>query len=247
MIQDSDFHVLISALAGMSEEIRQMFYRNVSQRVRERLVGEIVHKESIKTPENQVQAAQEHLLQLFQKWIDSDEESTMPKPDSLPPMPRLDTKKDIIETFKTLASFCRTYGFIVLEEYAGSIDHPVMKKGLEMIINGWGEMDWRPVLERQVKMYLQSIETKLNMIMDGLEALQANLNDSTCHDQASQEERTDIDMLIDTLPEIHRRLYRLYYEENRTVREISGLLDRPEGTVKYLLYALRKQLKMRMG
>ena len=144
VIQDSDFHVLISALAGMSEEIRQMFYRNVSQRVRERLVEEVVHKESIKTPENQVQAAQEHLLQLFQKWIDSDEESTMPKPDSLPPMPRLDTKKDIIETFKTLASFCRTYGFIVLEEYAGSIDHPVMKKGLEMLKILYSSVCFRP-------------------------------------------------------------------------------------------------------
>jgi len=39
------------------------------------------------------------------------------------------------------------------------------------------------------------------------------------------------------------RLYRLYYVEGRTVREIARVLDRPEGTVKYLLSGLRARLR----
>lgn len=38
-------------------------------------------------------------------------------------------------------------------------------------------------------------------------------------------------------------LYRLYYVEGRSVREIARSLDRPEGTVKYLLSGLRARLR----
>ncbi len=40
-----------------------------------------------------------------------------------------------------------------------------------------------------------------------------------------------------------KRLYVLYYAEGLTVREIATRLQRPEGTVKYLLHNLRLQVK----
>ena len=76
-------------------------------------------------------------------------------------------------------------------------------------------------------------------------ALRTHLREGNCPNRA--EEVTEIRLLIDALPGQHRQLYRLYYEENRTIREIAGVLKRPQGTIKYLLYTLRQQLKNHLG
>jgi RNA polymerase sigma factor (sigma-70 family) len=40
-----------------------------------------------------------------------------------------------------------------------------------------------------------------------------------------------------------RRLYGLYYVDGLAIRQIATILCRPEGTVKYLLHELRRQVK----
>ena len=53
----------------------------------------------------------------------------------------------------------------------------------------------------------------------------------------------DLAAALGSLRASERRLYGLYYAEGRTVREIARILDRPEGTVKYLLSGLRARLR----
>lgn len=53
----------------------------------------------------------------------------------------------------------------------------------------------------------------------------------------------DLAAALGSLRASERRLYGLYYVEGRTVREIALVLERPEGTVKYLLSGLRARLR----
>jgi DNA-directed RNA polymerase specialized sigma24 family protein len=52
---------------------------------------------------------------------------------------------------------------------------------------------------------------------------------------------------IGRLPRDARRLYVLFYVEGLSVREIASRLERPEGTVKYLLHGLRLQIRQLLG
>lgn len=54
----------------------------------------------------------------------------------------------------------------------------------------------------------------------------------------------DLAAALASLRASERRLYGLYYVEGRSVREIAELLERPEGTVKYLLHGLRERLRL---
>jgi RNA polymerase sigma-70 factor (ECF subfamily) len=57
----------------------------------------------------------------------------------------------------------------------------------------------------------------------------------------------ELDATLERLPPLQRTLYQLYYVEGRSVREIARLLERPEGTVKYLLHTLREGLRRLLG
>jgi RNA polymerase sigma factor (sigma-70 family) len=52
-----------------------------------------------------------------------------------------------------------------------------------------------------------------------------------------------IETFVETLDYASRRLYRWYYLEKRTIREIAETLEKAEGTVKWWLYRLRKDLQ----
>ena len=48
---------------------------------------------------------------------------------------------------------------------------------------------------------------------------------------------------VDSMEPGYRRLYDLYYRRGYSVGEISRLMSRPEGTIKYDLYMLRKKIR----
>jgi RNA polymerase sigma-70 factor (ECF subfamily) len=49
--------------------------------------------------------------------------------------------------------------------------------------------------------------------------------------------------VIEQLPKDVKRLYVLYYVEGLSIREIADRLQRPEGTVKYLLHRMRRDVR----
>lgn len=53
----------------------------------------------------------------------------------------------------------------------------------------------------------------------------------------------DLAKALGSLRASERRLYGLYYVEGRTVREMAHILEKPEGTVKYLLSGLRARIR----
>ena len=71
-------------------------------------------------------------------------------------------------------------------------------------------------------------------LRDKLQAHAVNLN---------SRETPDLRILIDRLPAVLQKLHQLYYVEGLSVKEISIGLDKAEGTIKYLLYRLRNELR----
>ena len=56
-----------------------------------------------------------------------------------------------------------------------------------------------------------------------------------------------MELALESMSPLHRKLYDLYYRMGYSVREISSLTGRPEGTVKYELYLLRAAMRRRLG
>ena len=48
---------------------------------------------------------------------------------------------------------------------------------------------------------------------------------------------------LERLFKIYSRLYQLYYRDCYKVKEIAGILHKPQGTVKHLLYQLRQRIR----
>jgi RNA polymerase sigma-70 factor (ECF subfamily) len=57
----------------------------------------------------------------------------------------------------------------------------------------------------------------------------------------------DLRSLIENLKKPLSTVYDLYYRKNYKIKEMAKLLDRPEGTIKYLLYTLRLEIRRYYG
>lgn len=55
-----------------------------------------------------------------------------------------------------------------------------------------------------------------------------------------------VELIVDTLDPLFQELYDLYYRRVFSIREISELKSKPEGTVKYDLFVLRKKIRDRL-
>ena len=56
-------------------------------------------------------------------------------------------------------------------------------------------------------------------------------------------EKVDIKLFIEKLEKPLYTVYDLFYKKNYKIKEIAKLMDKPEGTIKYLLYTLRMKVK----
>ena len=56
-----------------------------------------------------------------------------------------------------------------------------------------------------------------------------------------------LDIACERLTRDQKKLFIEFYRNRRTIREIADLLVKPEGTVKFLLYELRRDLKTILG
>ena len=164
-----DTEVLIAALVGLADDLRQMVYRNVSRRVRS-LCEEGVKARKGQTSKSQVEAAQEVFLQLLNRDAESAEGVKIDRERKLPEV-RLDSDEDVISTFKSLISYVRKHGLLPLEGLESEIDHPVMRKGIELLVDGTEPLLQRSIMERYRDAFLQSTQARLDMILEGIDSL----------------------------------------------------------------------------
>ncbi len=170
-----DTEVLATAMGGLSEDVRNMFYRNMSRRTGD-LCREAIASRGGATlrgsaSQARIKAAQAVVLQLLHKYGEQAEgEEFQPDRGDIPEI-QLDSPDAIIHTFRSLASYVRKNGFLPLEEVEDAIVDPVMRKGIQSRVDGWSPLLTRSILERCRASALRSFETRLDMILDGIDAL----------------------------------------------------------------------------
>ena len=168
-LREIDTEVLITALMGLTDDLRQMVYRNVSRRVRHLCIEGVKAREGT-TSESQINAAQEVFLQLLNRNLKYADGVEFDADRGLPEV-ALDSDEEVISTFKSLVSYVRKHGVLPLQTLESGIDHPVMKKGIELLVDGTEPLLRRSILERYRDAYLQSTEARLDMILDGIDSL----------------------------------------------------------------------------
>jgi len=162
---------LATALVGLDEELREIVFRNMSKRA----VAFI--KEDIRERENAAPATVGAARAFFQRLLDKHEaeyEGGGPSPrDPEPPVPDFGSEEGIISGFCALADFIKRKGPLSLESLTEKLDDPLMRKGLIMLVEGWDPLLIRTILERYKESYLRSMSTKMDLIIEGIDALAA--------------------------------------------------------------------------
>jgi len=65
-------------------------------------------------------------------------------------------------------------------------------------------------------------------------------------DGTDLDQQMDVKSAIAALPEEQQMIIYLFYYEGFTVTEVAQVMDKPAGTIKYLLFAARDQIKLKL-
>jgi hypothetical protein len=170
-LSEINTEVLSTALVGIAEDIKNIFLRNMSRRASALLTADIMEKQG--THPSRIGSSQEFLIQLLQKhskYVGDEEPS--PDKNSIPEV-QLDSDESIIATFRALASYVRKHGFLPLEAIEKTISHPIMREGIELMVDGADPLYVQSILEKCKIAYLRNVEARIDMILDGLDSIAA--------------------------------------------------------------------------
>ena len=168
-LREIDTVVLATALIGLPAIHRDMFYRNMSQRV-VRICEEEIELRDGSTSEHQVEDAKSLLLDLLERMRDRVDPNEVRETVSLPKI-NLGTHEEIIDTFRVMAGYIRRSGHLSLQNLEDQVDDPLMRKGIQFLVDGVEHMLMHSLLERYKRTLLRDLETRYDMILDGIETL----------------------------------------------------------------------------
>jgi hypothetical protein len=168
-LREVDVTILSTAMVGMEEEYQELFRRNMSKRA-VRLLDQDIEAQR-EAPQHGIEKARTHLKQLLRKHAKyADRAEPIPEEGELPEV-ILEDEEQIIATFRALAAYVGRHGFLPLEDLEGAITHPIMKKGVEFLVDGWDALVMRELLSRRRDAILSQMRRRLDMMLDGLESL----------------------------------------------------------------------------
>ncbi len=168
----TDMEPLSKALVEMEAEDRQIFVRNMSLRAGEALKKEIAELERHPkgTFRQRSERIQQKLLHMIEKRISLNQENEELTPAEVPPI-RCKTEDELIETFTQLKRFVVRHGAVPLDAAISTDLPPLLKKGLELYVDGWDPSFVQSVLEQMKESLIQRYTNKQNMIVEGIGAL----------------------------------------------------------------------------
>lgn len=166
---DIDTNVLATSLVDLPSNVQAIFYRNMSKRAVELVVEQIGDKHG--THPSKIRAAQELLTELLQKHATLVAGEEPPTGKDILPDIVVDSPEAILSSFCKLADYVRKHGFLPLEKLESSITHPLMRMGIEFLVDGTDPLMIRSILEKYQETYLQQAKVILNMIVEGIDSL----------------------------------------------------------------------------
>lgn len=167
-LRETDEGLLGAAMAVMTEEERDLVYRNVSDRVREALPEEVAAA-SASVPENvQRESAQRflHRIRVFAKYTAERVERG-----SRPVTLDFSTPVAILESFKSIGRLDRLRAALHDETVERNGIDPFAEKALELIDDMWDPVTVREILTRLKSTLLAHYVQRMDMIIDGVDAL----------------------------------------------------------------------------
>jgi len=164
-----DTEVLATALANLPVEIHAIFYRNMSKRATE-LVAEQIDVKRRAHP-SKILAAQELLTELLDKHAKKAAGEEPPEDKDALPDISMESQEAIVSTFRRLAIYIRKHGFLPLEGLESSITNPLLRMGIELLVDGTDPFLIRSILEKYQETYLQQAKATLSMIVQGIDTL----------------------------------------------------------------------------
>ena len=169
-LREIDTELLVCAMAGMDEGDRGIILRNMSKRAAG-LVGKDLEEREDNISRHTVEEALQFFVRLLLKHKKYTKDETVDT--ETPESPAIDVRDEagIVTTFVGIVSYARRHGILSLEGLDEKTDHPILKKGLELIVDGWDPLVMQGILDRSKKAYLADVEKKLDMIIEGIDSL----------------------------------------------------------------------------
>jgi flagellar motor component MotA len=172
VLRKIDTAFLSMALVELTEEDRSIFMRNMSIRAAELLKKEVAELERHPkgTFTDKSEKIQRQLLSMLEKHYGMVRENEELTPDAVPPI-RSKTEDDLIETFLQLKRYTRRNGAISIESAITDELPPLLKKGLELYVDGWDPSLIQSILEQMKESLITRYVNRQNMIFEGIGAL----------------------------------------------------------------------------
>ncbi|TVQ26972.1 MAG: hypothetical protein EA383_03755 [Spirochaetaceae bacterium] len=169
-LREIDEQVLAQALVDMTEQQSEIVFRNMSPRGKDGVVEAIEQEKKNAGPGSRRRATEilQQLLTTMTKYAKADTDNEQAwLPEHLPAT----TPDETIETIVGLSRFVRAQGYLSLEEVADTASDPLLRKGIELLADGWDALQLRSVLETYKRTALETEARRLDILVDGLESI----------------------------------------------------------------------------
>ena len=164
-----DTNVLALALVELPETTRAIFYRNMSRRASELVREHIIARHGAHPAK--IRGARELLAEILQQQATSARGEEPPQSGDVLPGISADSPEALVATFRSLADYVRKHGVLPLEKLESSISHPLLRTGIEFLVDGTDPLVIRSVLETYRETYLQRAKAFLDIIVEGIDCL----------------------------------------------------------------------------
>ena len=172
-LRDIDSKNLVCALLRTDDTTKKKIFNCVSKNTRKQLETNIEYLKETAT-EEQISYSLSLLARAMTKLLEQGEIRDRPLPPKEMPDVNIENESEIIDTFFRLAKRARIYGLLSLEGIQEGISDPVLGKGLRYIIDGMDPFEVQKLLENNKKSYLYAVDRRLNMLIEGVLAIQRN-------------------------------------------------------------------------
>jgi hypothetical protein len=176
-LRQIDTHVLAVALSAASNDLREKIYTNMTVRSRSVIENEI---ELMRTSDNRryvydnvTEAEAEAMVaRTIAEYTTEGLDKETAYPQELPEV-RLDSIRDIIDTFERLDAHSYLHGLMSLEGVEKKTEDEYFRKAAELLLDGLEPLLLEQLLENHKTRILNRLSLRFALISEGIRAIQA--------------------------------------------------------------------------
>ncbi len=169
-LRQIDSEILANAICNQSDDVHKIIYRNMSIRAVNFIKKDIQNKRG-RISKKQDEEAQSFFIKLLKNSNDNYIEISESDLSTIKFKFSTDSLDELTNTLLTIAEISKNQGVLILEKELTKINNPLLKKGLELVIDGIDPMIIASILEKYKRTILKKEEIKMNMIMETIDSI----------------------------------------------------------------------------